>query len=143
MEIRNVEECLRFRLLRRIRPDPEKTKKSLELSRKKMSGAKSALKLGIFEFAVLESYMAMFHSARAMLYRDGIQEKSHYALFVYLKEKYSQKIPIHIINLINIHRKERHEAMYGLEYEPDKTDAVTAIEDAELFVKEIEANLKS
>ncbi|MBI1935859.1 HEPN domain-containing protein [Candidatus Woesearchaeota archaeon] len=138
MEIRNIEDCFKFRLLRRINPDREKTKKSLELSKKSLEDAKRAIELKIFDFAVLKSYMAMFHAARALLFKDGIQEKSHYAIYFYLKEKYSDKIPLHILNLLNIHRTERHEAMYGLEYKPEGQDASTALEDANVFVNEVE-----
>ena len=137
MEIRNVEDCFRFRLLRKINPDKEKTKRSLEISDIKLEEARKALNLKIFEYVILGSYMAMFHSARALLYKDGIQEKSHFALFIYLKEKYKNQIPINILNLLNIHRTERHEAMYGLEYRPTEEDALTAVEDAKIFVKEV------
>jgi len=138
MEIRNVEDCFRFRLLRKIKPDEEKTKKSFEISKKKLIEAERAIQLEIFEYAILEAYMAMFHASRALLYKDGIQEKSHFAIFIYLKEKYSDKIPLHILNFLNIHRIERHEAMYGLEFKPEEQDASVAIEDAKAFTKEIE-----
>lgn len=137
MEIRNTEDCFRFRLLRKIKPDKIKSQKSLELAEKRLERAKEALKLKIFDFVILESYMSMFHAARALLYKDGIQEKSHYAISIYLKEKYSNKIPIPVINFLGIHRTERHEAMYGLEYQPEKKDAELALQDAEIFLKEI------
>lgn len=138
MQIRNIEDCLKFRLLRKINPDKDKYNKSLEIAKSRLNEAEKALKMNFFKFAILEAYMAMFHSCRALLYKDGVQEKSHYAMYIYLKEKYSNKIPLNVINLLNIHRTERHEAMYGLEYEPNKDDAVTALDDAKLFVKEIE-----
>ena len=141
MEIRNIEDCFRFRLLRKIKPDEEKAKKSLEISKNRLKEAGRAIELKIFQYAILESYMAMFHAARALLYKDGIQEKSHFAIFIYLKEKYSDKIPLHILNLLNIHRIERHEAMYGLEYKPEEQDALAALEDAKVFVKEIEKHV--
>jgi len=136
MEIKNLDDCFRFRLLRRIKPDLDKARRSVEISKERLNESKNAIKLKIFQFAVLEAYMAMFHAARALLYKDGIQEKSHYAVFIYLKDRYSDKIPIHILNFLNIHRIERHEAMYGLEYKPNEQDALRALEDAELFVKE-------
>lgn len=138
MEIRNVKDCFEQRLLRKIDPDKEKSKKSLEISKLRLKEAEHAIKLEIFNYAILESYMAMFHASRALLYKEGIQEKSHFAIFIYLKEKYSDKIPLHILNLLNIHRIERHEAMYGLEYKPEEQDALVALEDAKVFVKEIE-----
>ncbi|MCX6741853.1 MAG: HEPN domain-containing protein [Candidatus Pacearchaeota archaeon] len=137
MEINTVEDCFKFRLLRKINPDLKKSERSMEIAKQSLKEAENAIKLKIFQFAVLESYMAMFHSARALLYKDGIQEKSHFAVFVYLKELYSSKIPLHIINFLNIHRIERHETMYGLEYKPEKEDALTALEDAKVFVNQI------
>lgn len=137
MEIKNVEDCFKFRLLRKIKPDIEKSKKSLEFAESKLKNAKEILKLNIYDFVILESYMCMFHASRALLYKDGIQEKSHYAISIYLKEKYSSKIPLPIINFLEIHRTERHEALYGLEYKPDKKDAELALQDAEIFLREI------
>ena len=137
MEIRNTKDCFRFRLLRKIKPDKTKSKKSLELAESRFVRAKETLKLNIFDFVILESYMSMFHAARALLYKDGIQEKGHYAISIYLKEKYSNKIPFPVINFLEIHRTERHEAMYGLEYQPEKKDAELALQDAEIFIKEI------
>ena len=137
MEIRNIEDCLKFRLLRKIKPDKEKTKRSLELAEEKLIEGEKVIKFKIFQYVILEAYMSMFHAARALLYKDGIQEKSHFAIFIYLKEKYSNQIPLHILNFLNIHRTERHEAMYGLEYKPKKEDALVALEDARTFVNEI------
>lgn len=124
--------------MRKIVPDKEKSKKSLEIAKERINQAEEAIKLKIFNFAVIESYTAMFHSARAILYNDGIQEKSHFAVYIYLKEKYIDKIPLNILNFLNIHRTERHEALYGLEYKPEKQDAIIALEDAKAFVNEVE-----
>lgn len=138
MEIKNIEDCLKFRLLRKIPVDKEKSRKSIEIAKQRLKTAQEIMKLNIFQYAIIESYMAMFHAARSLLYKDGIQEKSHFAIFIYLKEKYSSKIPINIINLLNIHRIERHEALYGLDYKPEKEDAETAVKDAKLFLEEVE-----
>ena len=138
MEIKNIEDCLKFRLLRKIPPDKEKSRKSIEIAKQMVKTAQEIMKFNIFQHVILEAYMTMFHAARALLYKDGIQEKSHFAIFIYIKEKHSDKIPINIINLLNIHRIERHEALYGLDYKPEKEDAETAIKDAKLFLEEIE-----
>ena len=143
MEIKNVDDCFKLRLLRKISPDLDKTKKSLEIARQRIESAEYLLKINqkFNHYIIVDAYNSMFHAARALLYRDGIQEKNHYAVFVYLKEKYSSKIPLNIINLLNIYRIERHEAVYGLEYKPTKEDAKSALEDARLFIKEIEKQL--
>ena len=92
----------------------------------------------VFDFVILGAYNAMFHAARALLYKDEIQEKSHFAIYIYLKEKYSDKIPINVLNFLNIHRVERHEAIYGIDYKPEREDAELALKDARIFVGEIE-----
>ena len=40
MEIRNIEDCFKFRLLRKIKPDEEKTKKSLEIAKRSLDEAR-------------------------------------------------------------------------------------------------------
>lgn len=137
MEIRTIKDCFKLRLLRKIASDKEKTKKSLEIAEDNLKDAKVGLNHNLFKFAVMSSYMAMFHAARAVLYHDGIQEKNHFAVYIYLKEKYRGELSEAILNLLNIHRIERHEAIYGLEYVPEKEDAKTAIQDARVFINEI------
>ncbi len=137
MKVRNLDECFKFRLLRKISPDKGKSKRSLEISEKKLFSAKKGFNLGLFDYTIMEAYTSMFHAARSLLYLDGIQEKSHYAISIYLKEKYSNKIPLPIINLLEIHRTERHETVYGLDFESEKEDAEVAIKDAESFLRAI------
>jgi len=85
-----LRECFEKRLLRRIAPDMEKAKKSLEMSIKKLEEAKKALEYNLLDSCMIMAYTAMFHAARALLYKDGIQEKSHLCLIIYLREKYSE-----------------------------------------------------
>lgn len=142
MEITTIDECLKFRLLRKIKPDENKAKKSIEIAKKRINEAKTVYKLKLWKYAIIDSYMAMFHASRALLYQDGIQEKSHFAVYIYLKEKYKNKIALNILNLLNIHRGERHEALYGLDFEPQENDAKTALSDAEMFINKIKDNLR-
>jgi len=84
----------------------------------------------------------MFHTARALLYKDGIQEKSHLCVVIYLREKYSDKFPISLINSFDNFRIERHETLYGLEFTPTKEDAELAIEDAKKFINVVKKIIK-
>jgi uncharacterized protein (UPF0332 family) len=137
MEIKTVEECFKFRLLRKVPPSKEKSKKSIDLAIKELTEATSALESPFFKYTLIGAYMAMFHASRALLYLEGIQEKSHYAVFIYLKEKYSKEVSVSILNLLNIHRVERHEALYGLDYKPVKEEAEVSLKDARVFINEI------
>ena len=112
------------------------------MSIKKLEEAKKALEYNLLDSCMIMAYTAMFHAARALLYKDGIQEKSHLCLIIYLREKYSQSIPQYLIQSLDSFRKERHEALYGLDFEVDRRDATLAIRDAEEFVEIVEKLLK-
>ena len=132
-----LEECFKKRLLRNIKPDIEKSKRSLEISHEKLETAKNAFKKKFYEACVIYGYTSMFHSARAVLYRDGVQEKSHVCIPIYLKEKYARKIPAYLLQSLDNFRIERHETLYGLEFETSKKDAELCIKDAYEFFKKI------
>ena len=133
-----LEECFKKRLLRTIKPDIEKSKRSLEISKDKLETAKNAYKKRFYEACLIYGYTSMFHSARAVLYRDGVQEKSHVCIPIYLKEKYASKIPSYLVQSLDNFRIERHETLYGLEFKTSKKDAELCIKDAKEFLTQIE-----
>lgn len=111
----NVDDCFAQGLLKKEAPDAEKSKKSVEIASYKLGRALKLFGLKALEETIFNAYAAMFHAARALLFRDGAREKSHYAVFVYLKEKYSDRLERRFINELNALRLERHEISYGLE----------------------------
>ncbi len=134
----NLKECFDKRLLRKTKPDTKKALQSLEVARKKLVLAESALNAELFEACVVYGYTAMFHAARALLFKDGVAEKSHVCTAIYLREKYAQVIPLGLINSLEVHRTERHEALYGLEFRIGKEDCEVLLEDAKSFVEAVE-----
>lgn len=139
----DIDECLKERLLRKIKPDRNKIISSLRISEKKLEEARELFEKGFLNQAVVLAYTSMFHAARAILYRDGIQEKSHYAVFVYINEKYSDKIPKSLLNSFDNYRNERHEALYGFDYEASKEDTESALLDAEDFLFKIKGIIEN
>ena len=135
----NVEDCFEKGLLKKEKADFEKLKKSIQISKYKLSLAKRLFELKIYDETITNSYSAMFHAARSLLFKDGIKEKSHYGLFVYIKEKYSDKLEKRFINELNALRLERHEINYGLEKpEVKEVEAEDVIMIADDFIKAIE-----
>ncbi|MEK6824099.1 MAG: HEPN domain-containing protein [Nanoarchaeota archaeon] len=133
----NINDCFEQRLLRKISPDIEKSKKSLQIAKTKLDEAKKLFDAGFFNNSLLSIYTSMFHASRFLLYKDGIQEKSHYAVYIYLKEKYSGKISQKSLNSFNVLREERHEILYGFEENISSEDVENALLDAEEFLEEI------
>ena len=72
--------CFRKRLLRRERPDVEKSRRSIEVAQAKLNAAEQAFSHGLLDATVVLAYTTMFHAARAILFKDGIIEKSHVCL---------------------------------------------------------------
>ncbi len=138
-----VDDLFKERLLRKISPSLEKAKSSLRISESKLGEAKELFESSFFNQVVISSYTCMFHAARALLYKEGIQEKSHYAVCLYIMEKYSDKIPKDLLNSFDNYRKERHEALYGFEYEAGKEDAKSAIEDSVELLNKIKEILNA
>jgi len=139
-----VEDCLKEGLLAKAMPSLEKARSSVRMAEHKLELALKELKHEIFENAVVSAYASMFHSARALLFKDGFKERSHFAVFVYVNEKYSGRIERKYINELNSLRLQRHDLMYGLEKsaEIQKTEAESAIQMAKGFLESIKKILQ-
>jgi uncharacterized protein (UPF0332 family) len=140
----SLEECWKRGLLRKIKSSKWLIAKSLQTAKRRLQDAKQSLVANIFNGAVFFAYMSMFHAAKAILFRDGVREKSHACVVVYLLEKYGKegKIPLHLINSLNSLRIERHDIVYGFDFVASKEDAKVAIENAKEFLAVVEKMLK-
>ncbi len=136
----NIKECFEKRLLRKGRPDRLKCEKALEISKKNLVRAERLLKHSFYSEAIISAYTAMFQSARALLFKDGIFERSHYCVVEYLKENYVKRhiLSHDYLHSIDVYRTQRHEALYGLdEISYEKLEVEDAIEKAKKFIKAV------
>ena len=108
-----IEEWIEKGLLIQSMPDPQKAESSLRLAGAKIKTAGKEFEAGIYSSAFLSAYTAMFHSARAILFRDGFKERNHYALYLYLRERYIKKLGLAYVNELNNFRTIRHKVIYG------------------------------
>jgi len=138
----NVDECYKKRMLRKIPPDHKKSERSLEIAENKLKTAKESFEKELYGPTIIYGYTSMFHSSRSLLYRNGVQEKNHICLAIYIKENYSKKIPPYLINSLDSFRKERHETLYGLDFVETKKDAELSIYDAEQLLETVRKILK-
>jgi uncharacterized protein (UPF0332 family) len=127
----NIEECYKKRMLRTISPDIQKAKRSIEIAEQKLQTAKDACEKELYGPTLIYGYTSMFHASRALLYKDGVQEKSHLCLVLYIKDHYAKELPPYLITSLDSFRKERHESLYGLDFVETKKDAELSIHDAE------------
>ncbi len=132
----NLQDCYRQGLLKKVKPDPENAKRSIEQSFKGLEDANKNLEIECYNVVIILNYTSMFHAARALLFRDGIKERSHLCIPVYIKAKYPALK--RFANMLDSYRMFRHRTIYGLEVTIDKAEAEEAIKTAGEFITEIE-----
>lgn len=91
-----------------------------------------------FDVSFLMAYNSMFHSARALLFSQGLKERSHACLILFLKEEFSEnKKILDSLTILDSYRLTRHAIQYtgGL---CSETDAEEAVNDAKKFLKAVE-----
>lgn len=139
-----LSECFERRLLRHERPDLEKSRRSVEVAEAKIKQARRASEVGLLDATVILAYTAMFHAARAILFRDGIVEKSHPCVIEYLREKYVKtgRLSEAFTNTLDHMRIDRHETLYGLETESSEKEAEYSLAKAGEFLSAVEAFLR-
>jgi len=138
----SLRECFEKRLLRETRKDLRKASRSLEMAQQKLERARLAFKMKLFDLSIVSGYTSMFHASGALLYKDGVQEKSHYCLVLYLRLKYAGRVPVYLVNSMDNFRIARHEVLYGLEFTPTKEDAEVLLRDAKEFLEVVEGLLE-
>jgi uncharacterized protein (UPF0332 family) len=138
------EECLRKRLLRPERPDKGKAQDALKMAHERFIDAKISKDAEIPAATILLVYAALFHASRALLFKDGYSEKSHYCVVEYIREKYVKtgKISSKFIPLLHEAREERHEVLYALEKKETKKDAEFILTSAREFIRTVEKLIK-
>ena len=140
----NFEDCLREGLLRRVPPSRDKAEGSIRAADRWLEEAEKGLESGALNSSVLSSYLAMFHSARAILFSDGYREKSHYCIARYLEEKYvkNKLLETKWVELYDHHRELRHESQYNVTFITSRTEAEKTLKTSKEFVKRMKTLLE-
>lgn len=134
-----LKDCFDKGLLKKIAPDQQRSSASIKLAKHYLQRAEGNFKFGFHDVTILMAYNAMLQASRAILYKDGIKERSHGCVSAYLKENY-EGISKEIESL-DYYRENRHIIQYE-GGEVSKEDASTAIRECKAFVKAVEKLLK-
>ncbi len=121
--------------MRKTKPSKQYAVKSLETSLNYIKNAKDNLKMRNNNLVIFCSYTAMFHSARALLFKDGVKERSHLCVVSYIREKYPRLG--RLSNQLDAYRRNRHNTLYALDFLISEYEAQQAIDDAEEFYRQI------
>jgi uncharacterized protein (UPF0332 family) len=118
--------------LTRIGVDRKLVLKEIEGAVSDLEEAKDSLWRKKFKWTIVQGYYSMFHTARALLYSKGFREKSHYALFVALRELFGNQLESEIIQNFEEAMSLREEADYGLVFSEE--GAASTVDNAEKFL---------
>jgi len=108
-------DCFGKGLLRETRAEPGLAKKDLAQASFFLREADELLSLQKRVMASIALYNAFFHAARALLFNDGVKERSHYCIARYLEERYvtTRRVESHFLDAFETVMSIRHNAQYG------------------------------
>jgi len=124
---------------------PNRAKSSIKIAETWLDESKKAFKGGAINASIIASYLVMFHSSRAVLFKDGFREKSHFCISLYLDEMYVSKgiLEQKWVRLLDHYRELRHASQYQLNIVTSLKDAEDARTQAGLFLERLRTLIES
>jgi uncharacterized protein (UPF0332 family) len=115
----------------------------LHQAREWLSEAEKNLQAEALRSAISSAYLAVFHSARAVLFRDGVREKSHYCIGLYLQRyvedgTLEEDWPMLFDRIRSVH----HADQYSFIALPTVNEVQAGIDLAERFTERMEKLLR-
>lgn len=132
----DLEELFEKGLLKEVAASKERAEKSLDAGDNYLKEARKALGADALYLAFIGAYNSAFHYARAVLFLDGVTERSHFAVSRYLQIKKPELGDE--LNTLDIYRNMRHSAQYGLDAQTTRKE----VEDAIRFAFEFGTKIK-
>ena len=110
--MKTLDDCYQ-RGLKKIHSDPGSARKSLITAAGHLDDAEASFEIKRYRLTLTSSYEAMFHAAKALLFRDGVKEHSHVCVPVYIRETHPELEEL--ANTLDSYRLYREKATYGFE----------------------------
>jgi uncharacterized protein (UPF0332 family) len=133
-----LEKCFADGKLQPVQPSRQKAGESIDLARAYLDEARQSVGIGNNRLAMNGVYFAWFHAARAILFRDGIREKSHFCLEQYLATYAANRsLDKKWVLLFGKMRRKREESQYSLGPPPTREEIEGALDQTEQFIEQI------
>lgn len=138
----DFKECMDKGLLRKTAPSREQAKMCLDKAEQSLEDARANLAEGRHDATVLLAYGSLLSESRAILFNDGMREKSHVCVVRYLEAKYGDKLGMKSIGLLDSFREARHEAQYSAAFRASEQQAREIVGFAGDFLEKAEKLVK-
>lgn len=135
-----VEKCFEKKLLMHSNPSTGLARKSLKQARTFLADAEDMARFEKERMGIIALYNAFFHTARSLLFKDGIKERSHYCVARYVEKKYIKTniISKKFLDYLDLLRDIRHDTQYSLDEVIFDEDLEEMIEVCKEFISAIE-----
>ena len=141
----DINKLIELDLIRRIPKAKQKAQESIKTSKDWLQEAKNNFESQSFRSCMLSCYLAMFHSARSILFINGFREKSHFAVARFLEDKYTRKglLEEKWIKLLDHYREARHDDQYSTSFFITREESERALEFTKQFVEKMKELLET
>ena len=124
----NIDECMREGFLKRIKPGEREIQKELEESEKDFRDSQESLNSGKYKWCIIQAYYSMFHSARAVVFSYGYNERRHFAIAVVLEQLVREgKLESSFVGDFKSAMFTREEADYEASYSKERAEQILGI----------------
>jgi uncharacterized protein (UPF0332 family) len=130
------DDCVKRGKLKKSMIDKSIIQRTMKMAGEDIDTAKDSLKHENWAWAIVQAYSSMLNISRAILFRDGYIEKSHFCVVEYLRYHYYDELEDHIERL-DLMRKERHQILYDSRDTINKNSAETRVRWVEEYYLEI------
>ena len=138
----DVKKCLELGYLKKEKPDPKMIEKELKEASYDFQSAKKAFSDKDFKWCIIKSYYSMFHSARAVLFSNGLRERRHFAVEVVLQNLAKRgKIEEKYLGYYSAAMEWREDADYRYNYSEEIASDI--LENAERFLDAMKNAIKN
>ncbi|MFA5049741.1 MAG: HEPN domain-containing protein [Candidatus Micrarchaeia archaeon] len=138
----NYDECFESGQLRKGYVGREELLNQIKIAESYLKKAKIVFSTEIYDISFLTAYISIFHSARALLYKKGCKERSHFCMFEFIKNEYlDNKVIVRFAEIGQHYRQTRSMVQYEGSV-CSKGIATEAINDAERFLDEVKKIIK-
>lgn len=137
----SLEELLRSRIIRRIRPDNRLAFNSLMRARRDIDTARTLIENEKFDWSLAVSYNSVLTAGRALMFSQGYRPSStggHVAVVKFLNASLEADATDRMIMVLNGMRKKRHRIVYEEMDIVTEKESLQALKWAEEFVNRID-----
>jgi len=135
------EECFEKGQLRKAHIEKEDVFNQIKIAENYLKKAKLVCNKETYDISFLTAYISIFHSARALLFKKGYKERSHYCLFEFIRNEFDDQELARIAEIGHNYRETRR----LIQYEGSLCSEAMAKEcilDAEEFLKAAKKHCK-